>query len=189
MRNAFSPSLKTIISEPCPDPISSPETLKPQAPKRGRRLSQNEWQQILADYDRGSLTVKEFCALKGLSQSNFYKKKRRFSRKTPPPQGLTLQAPSATLQPLAQTAFPDFVPISLEPPREAPSTPSSQSPEDSGDTACSVPATPSPSPCKSGERSVSFEPLTLILGPALRLSIPPNFHEGSLKKVLASLAP
>lgn len=150
--------------------------------KRPRRRSEEEWNHLLEEYDRSSLSVKDFCALKGIAASNFYKKKGRAVRGalqiSPPAVG-----PSCYPKEPVSKSWPEFVAVSLDLPSTTEDRQASQHKTSSMRKTSPVE--------KVGPltRSLSYEPLTLRLGPDLALSIPPNFHEKTLTKVVELLTP
>lgn len=164
-------------------PSSSPlplDTSSGKQHKRPRRRSEEEWSHLLAEYDRGSLSVKDFCALKGIAASNFYKRKRRSVRSSlqaSPP----VVAPSCDGEEPASQSWPAFVPVSLEP------FPASQNTQDPHHKTSPMPEASSVASLSASP--FSYEPLTLRLGTDLTLSIPANFHEKTLTKVVALLTP
>lgn len=175
MTSFFSSSSGTVRSSR----LSSDRPCGPsKAGKCPRRRSEEEWRDLLVDYERSSLTVKAFCALKGIALSNFYKRKRRAIREplpTSPPTTSSSPAASALQEKDSKDSWPGFMPVSCPPPlaREGhQEAPSQKSPNKSAPPAA---------------RHLSCAPLTLSLGPDLILSIPPHFHEETLKKVVALL--
>lgn len=169
MTSSFSSFSNASSSAPRPsDPNSGKQH------KRPRRRSEEEWRHLLEEHDKSSLSVKDFCVLKGIAASNFYKRKRRAVRSA-----LQASSPAVTPscdpeEPVSQS-WPAFVPISL---KTFPTAGDCQAPHHKPSPMAETPPVAS---------SLSYEPLTLRLGPDLALSIPPNFHEKTLTKVVALL--
>jgi hypothetical protein len=157
MTSSFSPFSNALSSSPLP---SNPSSVKQH--KRPRRRSEKEWGHLLEEHDRSSLSVKDFCALKGIAASNFYKRKRRAVRSA-------LQASPPVVAPPCNP-FPTA--------GDCQDPPHKTSPMGEASPVANSPA-----------NSLSYEPLTLRLGPDLALSIPANFHEKTLTKVVALLTP
>ena len=109
MTSSFSSCLNAPSSAPLP---SNPRSVKRH--KRPRRRSEKEWGHLLEEHDRSSLSVKDFCALKGIAASNFYKRKRRSVKdvlQASPP----AVAPSCDGEEAVSKSWPAFVPVSLDP--------------------------------------------------------------------------
>lgn len=66
----------------------------------GPRRSSKEWQQLLAEFDAGTESAAEFCSSRGISSSNFYKRRSARTR-TSSAFAVARRAAPASVQPLA----------------------------------------------------------------------------------------